>query len=237
MSSTTSCGVGTKITSGLRSPRSICARGGAVERERRAGSEQQRDDQDGAAHGASRWGTGADYARTRCTRSRSGREGCRPAAGRHGLVHLGMVSGLLGLRGRHLRRPAPPAARSAPPRGRRCRAPRSGPRRSAASHRRSPRSRSRRRWGVHARIRVWRCVVMPATMQCPCPLDRCAAPGFAGFHSPAMVMSSTRIEPLRREPRTTVSRPTAAMPRNMSLRLPAMVISSTGYAISPFSTQ
>ena len=34
-----------------------------------------------------------------------------------------------------------------------------------------------------------------------------------------------------------VSRPTAAMPRNISFRLPAMVISSTGKRISPPSTQ
>jgi len=45
---------------------------------------------------------------------------------------------------------------------------------------------------------------------------------------PAMVMPSTRIEPQRREPRVSSSLPTAAMPLNMSRRLPAMVISSTG---------
>ena len=47
-------------------------------------------------------------------------------------------------------------------------------------------------------------------------------------YSPAMVMFCTRTEPLLREPRTTMSLPAPAMPRNISLRLPATVISSTG---------
>ena len=47
-------------------------------------------------------------------------------------------------------------------------------------------------------------------------------------YSPATVMRSTRIEPVCFEPRICTSLPTAAMPSNMALRLPAMVISSTG---------
>jgi hypothetical protein len=38
-------------------------------------------------------------------------------------------------------------------------------------------------------------------------------------------------------PRTTWSVPTPAMFLNMSRKLPAIVISSTGYRISPFYTQ
>jgi hypothetical protein len=47
-------------------------------------------------------------------------------------------------------------------------------------------------------------------------------------HSPAMVIRSIRIEPVCLVPRTCTSLPTATMPASMSLRLPAMVISSTG---------
>ena len=54
---------------------------------------------------------------------------------------------------------------------------------------------------------------------------------------PAMVIRSISMEPHSREPRASTSRPTAVMERNMSRRLPAMVISSTGWRISPPSTQ
>ncbi len=56
-------------------------------------------------------------------------------------------------------------------------------------------------------------------------------------HSPAMVMVSISQEPVRVLPGKSQSLPTATRPANMRLRLPAMVISSTGYWISPFSTQ
>ena len=52
-----------------------------------------------------------------------------------------------------------------------------------------------------------------------------------------MVMFSIRIDPDSRDPRTSVSLPTAAIDLNISPRLPAMVISSTGYWIAPFYTQ
>ncbi len=58
-----------------------------------------------------------------------------------------------------------------------------------------------------------------------------------GVYSPATVICPTRIDPHCRAPRTSTSLPTATMLRNMSLRLPAMVISSTGYWIFPPSTQ
>ena len=54
---------------------------------------------------------------------------------------------------------------------------------------------------------------------------------FPAFHEdqlPATVMRSTRMEPTCLEPRTATSLPMALMPANMSLRLPAMVISCTG---------
>ena len=54
---------------------------------------------------------------------------------------------------------------------------------------------------------------------------------------PPTVMRPTRIDPVRREPRRSTSRPMATMSRNMSRRLPAIVTSSTGCAISPSSTQ
>ena len=55
--------------------------------------------------------------------------------------------------------------------------------------------------------------------------------------APATVMRSTRIEPQCLEPRTSTSEPISRMPISMSLRLPAMVISCTGYWMTPFSTQ
>ena len=54
---------------------------------------------------------------------------------------------------------------------------------------------------------------------------------------PATVRPSTSSEPQRTVPRGSTSLPTAAMARNMSLRLPATVTSSTGWTSSPFSTQ
>ena len=54
---------------------------------------------------------------------------------------------------------------------------------------------------------------------------------------PAIVICSTRMDPVRMPPRASTSAPTSRIPRNMSARFPAMVISSTGYAISPPSTQ
>ena len=54
---------------------------------------------------------------------------------------------------------------------------------------------------------------------------------------PAIVICSIRSDPVRMAPRVSTSAPTSRIPRNMSARLPAMVISSTGYAISPPSTQ
>ena len=56
-------------------------------------------------------------------------------------------------------------------------------------------------------------------------------------YSPAIIISLTSIEPTRTPPRTSTSLPIAAMFLYMSLRLPAMVISCTGYACTPFSTQ
>ena len=45
---------------------------------------------------------------------------------------------------------------------------------------------------------------------------------------PATVIRPTRIEPVRRCERGSTSLPTASMPANMALRLPAIVIPSTG---------
>jgi len=45
---------------------------------------------------------------------------------------------------------------------------------------------------------------------------------------PAMVRLSMRIEPVRTLPRSSTSLPTAAIPRYMSRKFAAMVISSTG---------
>ncbi len=58
-----------------------------------------------------------------------------------------------------------------------------------------------------------------------------------GYQAPATVMLPIRMEPVAFVPRTSTSLPMAAMSRNMSFRLPAMVISSTGYWMMPFSTQ
>ena len=44
-------------------------------------------------------------------------------------------------------------------------------------------------------------------------------------------------EPTRTPPRASMSSPTAAMPLNIAPKLPAMVISATGYCSWPFSTQ
>ncbi len=57
------------------------------------------------------------------------------------------------------------------------------------------------------------------------------------FQLPAMVMLPIRMEPVFFVPRHSTSLPMATMSVNMSFRLPAMVISSTGYWITPFSTQ
>ncbi len=54
---------------------------------------------------------------------------------------------------------------------------------------------------------------------------------------PARVMFSIRIEPVRILPHRSTSLPTATICRNMSRMFPAIVISSTGYWICPFSTQ
>jgi len=54
---------------------------------------------------------------------------------------------------------------------------------------------------------------------------------------PATVMRSIRIDPVRMCERRSTSAPIAAMPANMSRRFEAMVISSTGYAMAPSSTQ
>ena len=79
--------------------------------------------------------------------------------------------------------------------------------------------------------------------------DPCPAPGGAGMQCspgragtpedqfPAIVICSIRIDPVRMDPCESTSEPTSRIPRNMSARFPAIVISSTGYAISPPSTQ
>ena len=56
-------------------------------------------------------------------------------------------------------------------------------------------------------------------------------------HSPAIVISSRSTEPQRTLPRSSVSLPTCRSLENMSRRFPAIVISSTGWAISPWATQ
>jgi hypothetical protein len=56
-------------------------------------------------------------------------------------------------------------------------------------------------------------------------------------HSPAIVIRSINQEPVWVLPGKSQSLPTATSPANIVLRLPAMVISSTGYWISPSSTQ
>ena len=55
--------------------------------------------------------------------------------------------------------------------------------------------------------------------------------------SPAIVISSMRIEPVRMPPRTSMSDPTSTIFWYMSFRCPAIVTSCTGYWICPFSTQ
>ena len=49
------------------------------------------------------------------------------------------------------------------------------------------------------------------------------------FQPPAIVMVPIRIEPVFLVPRTRISSPMATISLNISLRLPAIVISSTGY--------
>lgn len=67
---------------------------------------------------------------------------------------------------------------------------------------------------------------------------------FVGFflqwlraYSPATFIDSIKIEPVWIWERVSISLPTATICCNICLRLPAMVISETGYLISPFSTQ
>ena len=56
-------------------------------------------------------------------------------------------------------------------------------------------------------------------------------------HSPAMVISSMSIDPVRIPPRTSMSDPTSTIFWYMSFRLPAIVTSCTGYVRRPSSTQ
>ncbi len=72
-----------------------------------------------------------------------------------------------------------------------------------------------------------------------CAADRvgCRLRGLRRAHSPAIVISSSSTEPMRTPPRASTSSPTATMPRSIPPRLPAIVISATGYWIAPFSTQ
>ena len=57
----------------------------------------------------------------------------------------------------------------------------------------------------------------------------CGAGHGAPPQSPAMVISSIRIEPVRMPPRTSMSEPTSTICWYMSFRLPAIVTSCTGY--------
>src|SRR6185437_13877076 len=57
----------------------------------------------------------------------------------------------------------------------------------------------------------------------------------SGLHSPATIIFPIRIEPVRIDERGSTSDPIARTSMNMPRRLPAMVISCTGQAISPFS--
>ena len=72
------------------------------------------------------------------------------------------------------------------------------------------------------RCRAWEELAVPASQHDP-------ESGRGPVQLPAMVMFSSRIDPQSREPRTRRSFPMATMDLNMSRRLPAMVISSTGY--------
>jgi hypothetical protein len=58
-----------------------------------------------------------------------------------------------------------------------------------------------------------------------------------GNQAPAMVMPSMRMVGLATEPRKTRSLPMAVMFMSISVRLPAMVTSSTAWASWPFSIQ
>ena len=60
---------------------------------------------------------------------------------------------------------------------------------------------------------------------------------FESDQLPPTVRLSMSTDPVFLPPRLSVSAPTATMPPKMPRRLPAMVISSTGCAITPFSTQ
>ena len=60
---------------------------------------------------------------------------------------------------------------------------------------------------------------------------------FRRFQPPAIVIVLIRMEPVFFVPRTRTSSPIATISLKISLRLPAMVISSTGYWITPRSTQ
>jgi hypothetical protein len=60
---------------------------------------------------------------------------------------------------------------------------------------------------------------------------------FGAHQLPATFMRLMSTEPTDLAPVVYTSAPMASMPMNMSLRLLAMVISCTGKAISPFSTQ
>src|SRR5690606_20914807 len=54
-------------------------------------------------------------------------------------------------------------------------------------------------------------------------------------HAPATVMLLIRISPQWMLPRVSRLLPQASMPRNIWARFPAIVTSSTGWLISPFS--
>ena len=56
-----------------------------------------------------------------------------------------------------------------------------------------------------------------------------AEASLSAAQAPAIIMWSTSTEPVRVLPRMSTSLPTATMPMNISFRLPATVISSTGY--------
>ena len=97
-----------------------------------------------------------------------------------------------------------------------------------------------RAWGIHERRRHG---ISSRACSCVRPSRRPGgsrpAPALRGTaaHSPAIVISSMSTEPQRTLPRNSVSLPTCRRPENMSRKLPAMVISSTGWTISPLATQ
>src|SRR5690606_10219820 len=61
--------------------------------------------------------------------------------------------------------------------------------------------------------------------------------GLGGQSDPATVIAPTRIEPVRMCGRGSTSLPTASIAWNIPRRLPAMVIPSTGWTISPPRTR